>query len=95
MMDKPLDLLGRELAVGDHVVWQMGHGLGHGFVTNIKVVDTVKNNARKQVLEPHTYCLVTATKAEGSRKRGQTARPEEFCAIVLPNIQHPEEQLGA
>ena len=82
MSTEALDLLGRKLGVGDHVVWQMGLGvLGHGFVTKIE-----QNSAGKW--------MVTATKAPGSRKRGQTSYAEYFCAIVLPDIQDPEVQLA-
>lgn len=75
-----LDLLGRKIGIGDHVVWQMGQGLGHGFVTAVEC--------------HHNEWWVTATRAPGSRKRGQKARAKEFCGIVLPDIQDPEIQLA-
>lgn len=71
-MTAPIDLLGRELSVGDHVIWQMGHGLGHGFIT--KIDQRIKDGK----------WLVTATKAPGSHKRGQTAYAAHFCKVVLP-----------
>lgn len=95
MSKEPLDLLGRKLQVGDHVVWQMGRGLGHGFVTDIMPYDKLVYRGKSPAEHKYeTDFRVTATKAPGSSKRGQTANALHFCAIVLPDIQDVAKQLG-
>lgn len=76
-----LDLLGRKLGVGDHVVWGAGgrrtHGIRHGFVKEILPDGRVK-----------------ASGYPGSGFPGTTKWASSFCAIVLPGIQDPEIQLA-
>lgn len=79
--NEPLDLLGRKLKVGDHVVYgTMGYGhsynILHGVICEIKTLGRVK-------IEP----------MEAGRKM-VTRNCRQVCHIVLPDIQDPEVQLG-
>jgi len=71
---KAIDLLGRELSVGDHVVWAAGgrHGWGirHGFI--------------KSISESYGRAEVKTSIAPGSTGAGKTTWAENVCKVVLP-----------
>jgi len=77
---KALDLLGRELSVGDHVVYGVS-GYGHSYT--LLHGEITKVDKAMVLIKP----LV-------SGRRDVWKLADEVCAIVLPNIQNPEEQLA-
>lgn len=79
--DAPLDLLGRKLKVGDHVVWGVSGSIRHGFITAIVLK---KDNWGKM----GHWIRATGDGCKMARFSG------DFCAIVLPDIQDPEVQLA-
>lgn len=90
-MDKPLDILGRELAVGAHVCWGVKGALRHGFVSSIKRLEVRAFNYTSQSYHTKFQWHVTASDGKG---HNMGRRSDQFCAIVLPDIQDPEIQLG-
>lgn len=84
-MTEALDLLGRKIGIGDHVVWGAGgrrtHGIRHGFV--------------KEILPDGGGLFRVKTSGyPGSGYPGTTKWASSFCVIVLPDIQDPEVQLA-
>lgn len=86
MSTEALDLLGRKLGVGDHVVWGVKSGIRHGFVKSIELVTSRWN--------PHGSWMVSASISPDCMGTGVRRHAACFCAIVLPGIQDPEVQLA-
>lgn len=83
MSNEPLDLLGRKLKVGDHVVY---YTKGYGHEVNL-LAGTIKDIDRwgRATIAPDP-------KFKGCKAVTKSAA--NVCAIVLPDIQDPEVQLS-